>query len=87
MVEILCLIVNKLKTEKYQKKLLSEVFFKMEEMYYFNVDLHLILIKERIFPISEWDEETARFIKNTPGSLQEKAFTFLTEIINRSVLS
>ena len=87
MVEVLCLIVNKLTTEKYQKRLLSEVFFRMEEMYYFNVDLHIVLIKERIFPIAEWDEETARFIKNSPGSLQEKAFTFLTEIINRTVLN
>ena len=69
MVEVLCLILNKLTTEKYQKRLLSEVFFRMEEMYYFNVDLHIVLIKERIFPIAEWDEETARFIKNSPGSL------------------
>ena len=87
MVQVLCLIVNKLRNEKFQKRLLAEVFFKMEEMYYFNVDLHMILIKERIFPLSEWDEETARFIKSLPGSLQEKAFTFLNDIISRSVLT
>ena len=44
MVQVLCLIVNKLKNDQFQKRLLAEVFFKMEEMYYFNVDLHMILI-------------------------------------------
>ena len=56
MVEVLCCIVNKYTVENYSKKLLAEVFFKMEEMYFLNVDLHIMLIKNRIFPIAEWDE-------------------------------
>ena len=54
MVEVLCLIVNKYTIENYQRKLLVEVFYKMEEMYFLNVDLHIMLIKNRVFYISEW---------------------------------
>ena len=56
MVEVLCLIVNKYTIENYQRKLLVEVFYKMEEMYFLNVDLHIMLIKNRVFYISEWEE-------------------------------
>ena len=59
MVEVLCLIVNKYTIENYQRKLLVEVFYKMEEMYFLNVDLHIMLIKNRVFYISEWEEQTA----------------------------
>ena len=71
MVEVLCLIVNKYTIENYQRKLLVEVFYKMEEMYFLNVDLHIMLIKNRVFTISEWEEQTAFFVKNSPGNLQE----------------
>ena len=59
MAEVLCLIVNKYTIENYQRKLLVEVFYKMEEMYFLNVDLHIMLIKNRVFYISEWEEQTA----------------------------
>ena len=85
MVEVLCLIVNKYTIENYQKKLLVEVLYKMEEMYFLNVDLHIMLIKNRVFTISEWEEQTAIFVKNSPGNLQEQEFKFLSEIINKSV--
>ena len=87
MVEVLCLIVNKYTVENYQRKLLAEVFFKMEEMYFLNVDLHIMLIKNRIFPIAEWEEQTALFIQNSPGNLQEQEFSFLSDMINRSVFT
>ena len=45
MVEVLCLIVNKFTCENYQRRLLADVFFEMEEMYFLNVDLHIMLLK------------------------------------------
>ena len=53
---MLCLIVNKYNFENYQRKLLVEVFFEMEAMYFLNVDLHIMLLKHRIFSVAEWQE-------------------------------
>ena len=56
MLEILKLIVNRYTLEDLSKRLLVEVFLQMEEMYFLNVDLNILLMKNSIIPIQEWDK-------------------------------
>jgi len=58
-VEILQLIVKRFTLEDFPLRLLQEVFLSMEEFYVFNVELNLILIKNQILPIREWDRQIA----------------------------
>ena len=85
MVEVLCSIVNKYTLENLSRKLLVEIFFEMEDMFYFNVDLHILLIKNRVFSIAEWEEQTANFI--TRPAAGEKDLAFLAEIIQKAVFT
>lgn len=43
--DILSCITKKYKVEDLSKRLLNEVFLKMEEMYLFNVDFNIALLK------------------------------------------
>jgi hypothetical protein len=54
-IEILQLIVRRYSLEDFGLKLLQEVFLQMEEMYVFNAELTLLLIKSQILPVAEWD--------------------------------
>lgn len=58
----------------------------MEEFYVFNVELNLILIKNQILPIREWDRQIALQIRDSPGATQEKAFDFVIEFLNQAVI-
>jgi len=51
----------------------------MEDMYIFNVDLHILLIKQRVFSIAEWEEQLASFIMRPASG--EKDLNFLSEIV------
>ena len=44
--DILSCIIKKYKVEDLSKRLLNEVFLKMEEMYLFNVDFNIALLKQ-----------------------------------------
>jgi hypothetical protein len=54
-IEILQLIVRRYSLEDFGLKLLQEVFLQMEDMYVFNAELTLLLIKSQILPVAEWD--------------------------------
>ena len=57
----------------------------MEEMYFLNVDLHIMLIKHRVFSVAEWEEQTAIFIQRSAA--QEKELAFLSDIIQKCVFT
>ena len=57
--EILSMVIKKYKIEDLQKRFLQEVFLKMEEMYLFNVDLNIALLRKGILPLEEWDKAFA----------------------------
>lgn len=68
-IEILTLIVKKFKVEDYSKRLLNEIFLKMEEMYLFNVELNIALLSKGILPLAEWDKQFSLIIRDAPGNL------------------
>lgn len=53
------MIIKKYKIEDLSKRLLNEVFLKMEEMYLFNVELNIALLRKTILPLEEWDKAFA----------------------------
>lgn len=57
--DILAMIIKKCKVEDLSKRLLNEVFLKMEEMYLFNVELNMALLRKNILPLEEWDKAFA----------------------------
>jgi len=63
--------------EDFRKRLLTDVFLKMEEIYLFNVELNITLISQNILPLAEWDRAFGSLIANAPGNQMEKVVTFL----------
>lgn len=61
--------MKKFKVEDFSKRLLNEVFLKMEEMYLFNVELNIALLGKGILPLAEWDKQFALIIRDAPGNL------------------
>lgn len=65
--EILSLIVKKFTAEDLGKRLLTESLLVMEEFFFLNVDLNILLMKNHIIPIQEWDKEFSILIRDAPG--------------------
>ena len=64
LIEVLSLIVSKYKVEDFSKKL-TYLFLQMNESIINNVGLCIILIKNGIISISEWDVQLAMFLKDS----------------------
>lgn len=82
--DVLQCIVKKYKCEDLSLRLLNEVYVKMEEMYLFNVELNVGLLKSQILPLKEWDVAFASVAKNAPGNLQDKLVHFLCKFVETS---
>lgn len=67
--DILSLIVKKFTAEDLGKRLLTESLLVMEEFFFLNVDLNILLMKNHIIPIQEWDKEFSILIRDAPGQL------------------
>jgi len=67
--DIIAFIVKKFKVEDFRKRLLTEVYLKMEEMYLFNVELNIALLSKGILPLAEWDRAFSLIIRDAPGNL------------------
>jgi hypothetical protein len=80
-IEILAMIISKNKLEDIRGRLLSDVFLEMEEMYILNSEINILLLKSNIFQIKSWDSAMENYVKNISGSLQEKAYNFLSEVL------
>jgi len=61
------LIVKKFTAEDLGKRLLTESLLVMEEFFFLNVDLNILLMKNHIIPIQEWDKEFSILIRDAPG--------------------
>lgn len=85
--EKLRLIFLPLSSENFSQKLLRDSFLEMEEMFVLNADLNVILLQYRIFSVSEWDSIITRYIHGCSGSLQSKAFEFLSDVVRRCIFS
>lgn len=85
--EILALIVKKFKVEDFSKRLLNEIFLKMEEMYLFNVDLNIALLSKGILNLTEWDKSFSVLIMDAPGNLLEKVVHFMVRFVETTILS
>ena len=81
------LIVLPLAHENFGQKLLRESFLEMEEMFILNSDLNVILLQFRVFSVGEWDSVITRYIHGCSGSLQSKAFEFISEVVKRCIFS
>lgn len=38
-------------------------------MYFLNVELNILLIKNQIIPVAEWDKEFSKLVRDAPGQL------------------
>ena len=72
--------------EDFGKRLLQEVFLQMEEMYLLNVDLVILLMRNQVLPIAEWDKQFSIFVRDAPGALQEASLRFVVEFMEKAVL-
>lgn len=75
------MIISKNKLEDIRGRLLADVFLEMEEMYILNSEINILLLKSNIFQIKSWDSAMENYVKNISGSLQEKAYNFLSEVL------
>lgn len=61
------LIVLGLKNQNFASRLLREAFLVMEEMFILNVDMNLLLLQNKLLPVSEWDEAIASYVRDCSG--------------------
>lgn len=54
-------------------------------MYFLNVDLNILLMRNNIIQVAEWDKQLALFIQDSPGQLQENELRFLAQFIDQSI--
>ena len=85
LVSVLGFITKKFQPD-FRKKLLTDVFLRMEEMFILNVDLNFLLMKSGIIDVAEWDKYLAIFMHDSSGSIQQKEVHFLATFINQSVV-
>jgi len=83
---ILGFIIKKYDVEDLKKKLLTEVFLRMEALYILNVELTMLLMQHGIFSVAEWDKHLAVFMHDSSGLLQENEVRFLAEFIETSII-
>lgn len=79
--EILSLIVRKSHKQNLSLDLLDKTFMQMEECYLLNPELTVQLMKNSIINIAAWDRKFHFFVRESPGSLHEKASDFLVKFI------
>lgn len=58
----------------------------MEECYLLNPELTVALMKNEIINIGAWDRKLNFFVRESPGSLHEKASDFLVKFIQIAVV-
>jgi hypothetical protein len=68
--DVLAMVVNKYKQEDLSKKLTHE-FLSLNEAIINNVDLNILLLKQQIISITEWDNQLAMFLKEGNGTLAD----------------
>jgi len=69
---ILSMIVTKYTLNDFSKELLQKVFVQQEEKYFLNVELTLVLMRNRIISIGDWDNHFAIYIQEHAGQLTEQ---------------
>ena len=77
--------MSKFTQDQLSKKLLTEVFLKMEDMYVLDAELTILLLSQNIFSPVQWDISLANYLKNAPGSLQLEACKFFREIVKKCI--
>lgn len=50
-----------------------------------NVDLNIKLLLHNILPLEEYDVLMANYIRESPGSAQEKVVAFLTDFLQKAI--
>ena len=73
--------------EEFGSRLLREAYMEMEEMYILDAEMTVLLLSCNLFPVSEWDEYITKYIEQSSGQLQTKAFEFLSEVVKQCLYS
>ena len=52
-----------------------------------NADISVSLLKNKIFSIDAWDTAMSNYIQNASGSLHERAYSFLADVLKRIIFT
>jgi hypothetical protein len=84
LVEGLKIVIAQYKSEDLSKKLTHE-FLSLNESLINNVDLNVLLFKNSLISVSEWDNQIAMFLKENYASLADNVFQFFSDFLRVSV--
>jgi len=82
--EIIQMVIKRI--DEFKKRLLNDVFLKMEEIYLFNVELNITLLSQNILPIADWDKAIGQLIRSAPGSSIDKVVSFCVNFASFTVV-
>lgn len=51
-----------------------------------NVNFNIYLLLHNVVPLKEWDQKISTYIREAPGSAQEKVVAFVTTFIDQAIL-
>lgn len=52
-----------------------------------NVEMNVLLLQNKVFPVLEWDSAIVNFVQTRPGSAQYEAYSFLSEVVKKCLYS
>ena len=76
--------MNKFKVEDFSKKL-THSFLQFNESIINNVDLNILLMKNGIISISEWDVQLAVFLKESAAQLSDNVLQFVADFLEAAI--
>jgi len=86
LIDVIALIVTKLKAQDFSIKLLNDVYYNFEEDDILNVSPTISALSKGILPIKEWEKRFSSFVRDAPGSLIEKVVIFLVSFADSPVI-
>lgn len=85
-IQVLSFIVKNFSVEDFSIKLLNEVLFMLDVRIFNNLELNILLMREGIISISEWDRQIAKFFKKDAAGLAESELQFFANILEINIV-